>query len=141
MENKFRAWDTENKLYRLIEEMVISKGNYIVAVDVEGCFNRLSVQHPKNLDGQIILERFTGYIDTGIDPYREVYEGDLYKIGQWIAVVEYNTLLLQFVVRIINSNVPTITQQIIPLHKRTDDWQYIGNIHENGDLLTGLNTL
>lgn len=79
--------------------------------------------------------RFTGKLWKG----QKVFEDDIFHIDLYggyglPGVVEYNEIYFQWMLRI-PSDKPKIVQNLLPLKNLTDDYTFLGNIHENSEML------
>ena len=120
-EIKFRAWDTENNEMCQIDAVFLDDG------DVEG--RRPSGGAAVLEKGEYTLMQYTGLKDrNGV----EIYEGDIFDNGRVKGVVVWDNNGY-WTVNVIND------KKWVPEHYRLvtygDNYEVIGNIHENPELL------
>jgi uncharacterized phage protein (TIGR01671 family) len=126
-EIKFRAWDKKlNKYIDMFLGFVLNDGVLEYLEDV------------MNVEKQVIIEQYTGLKDkNGV----EIYAGDIVKLYAEV----YDTFGFEITKKetgkiVFNSGaffISTDTEND-PIYAYEDDFEVIGNIHENADLLEEL---
>ncbi len=120
-EIKFRAWDKITKKY--FYSGTLDNGDVLV-IHLDGEIEISSDDTYKPED--FIIEQFTGLNDKS---GREIYEGDIIRSKNFSAsVVNYDETCAMFRV----GDIGFIDVESI---HHDNEWEYIGNIHENHELL------
>ncbi len=131
---KYRAWyeDSFDGIWKMANVRDIIWNCGVVAIDVFTDDNRLFYQ-PLNFK----LMQSTGHRDikrTKEHPKgQEIYAGDLVRVssGKYIRIIEWSEDEASFKARML----PNETENIRPLYMNEEDFEVLGNIHENPDLL------
>lgn len=130
-EIKFRAWDTVNKVWRDIEELIIGKNNAVVAIkDTNGNIYQVH-------EGQIVLMQYTGLKDKNGE---EIYEGDFIrrfiedekaeKQREQVFEIVWNNEYAEFEPLFHETGWRPVLKYVLE-----SDCDVIGNIYENPELL------
>ena len=114
-EIKFRAWDTENKVYLEPDEAFL--------IADKGLPGRFSQRFGYTADENLVIEQYTGLKDKN---GKEIFEGDVVR---QFDDEEY------FVVKFEYGGFLPFTANMLTFD--TDYCEVIGNIHENPELLGG----
>ena len=127
-ELKFRAWDNLEKRMRKVVSLHW-QGDKLVSAKLEGD------NEPIPIEGRLVIEQYTGLEDrNGV----EIYEGDLLKFKishkKFTRRVVYCPRLASFGM---GARIGGLYQYVISelWQLGVSDFQVIGNIHENPELL------
>jgi uncharacterized phage protein (TIGR01671 family) len=134
-ELKFRAWDSYHK-----EFILDAQATYDNQCRGKGSINHESFQEVLE-DENCIIEQFTGLKDKN---GKEIYEGDIVKYSYKMDARDKRLLYSSEVVEfdtIEEEEWPNSTISGFILHNSEDGYEVIGNIHENPELLEGMNVL
>lgn len=129
---KFRAWDKDEKVMRIVNEIHFTIKT-ITCEPLKGHDNMLEMYNPICFEGHFELMQSTGLKDkNGV----EIYEGDLIQNGR--GEIGYVTYLLQetgFVVVLKNTDYRLGHRNTGESYDMAYWHEIIGNIYENTELL------
>ena len=129
-EIKFRIWDKEHKKLLIntdYKDFVINMQGQVYCIS--GYFDHAKVDE---YDG-VQISQFTGLKDR---QGREIYEGDILKYGSCVEVVFYEPTMGRFMTELKKCNDESEIGEISSLSPYyTDNYEVIGNIYENSELL------
>lgn len=120
-ELKFRAWGKNIEEY--LSQDGIEPYGYTIKEISDGCIYDAD---------KFILEQFTGLLDKN---GKEIYEGDIVRFGDSIAIIIWRDERAEFGVRWIDCGIEDSLGWQVEVEQTPSE--VIGNIHENKELLGG----
>lgn len=121
---KFRAWDKENEEY-------INGYDVLLRYDGFALSRYALVTFDTDMPVNVIIEQYTGLRDKNC---KEIYEGDILETCCGKAEVYFDNELLMYKIEVRHGGtMPLVSKK----SKRHFDYEIIGNIHENPELLGG----
>jgi len=127
---KFRAWD--KKKNRMIYDVIIGKDFFATCWDKDYVYGDITAISQNNWEKRYVIMQFTGLRDKN---GREIFEGDIVNINEEVvAVVRWDEFNACFFPDIRWKKEKGVIYDI-RIHRADEEWEVVGNIFENPDLL------